>query len=54
MSDYVTVRLPKELRDLYSKLDGEIGLGYTSFAEFVKEAIRKRMEDIRQTYLGTK
>ena len=54
MSDYVTVRLPRELRDRYSKIDSEMGLGYTSFAEFVKEAIRRRMEELLQTYPSTK
>lgn len=51
MSDeYITVRIPESLRDLVEKKNEEIGLGYTSFAEFVKEAIRKRLEDLIATY----
>jgi len=48
--DYVTVRVPSSLRDLYERLNENYGLGYTSFAEFVKEAMRKRFEDIENTY----
>lgn len=50
----MTVRVPRELRELYEQLDSKLGLGYTSFAEFVKEAIRKRIEDVRLSYLKTK
>ena len=48
--DYVTVRVPESLRVLFEKTDKELGLGYTSFAEFVKEAIRRRIEEIKTIY----
>jgi len=51
MSDeYVTVRVPGSLRENFEKYNQEIGLGYTSFAEFVKDSIRKRLEEIIKTY----
>ena len=48
--NYVTVRVPESMRELYRKIDKEYGLGYTSFAEFVKEAIRLRAEEIIDIY----
>ena len=48
--NYVTVRVPESLRVLFEKTDKELGLGYTSFAEFVKEAIRRRVEEIRTAH----
>ena len=48
--DYVTVRVPESLRTLFAKTNKELELGYTSFAEFVKESIRRRVEEIRLAY----
>jgi len=44
--DYVTVRLPESLRTSNEKTDKELNLGYTPFADFVKEAIRRRVRKI--------
>ena len=48
--DYITVRVPESMRKLFQKIDKEYGLGYTSFAEFVKEAIRLRAEELIDIY----
>lgn len=48
--EYVTVRVPESLRKLFENTNEDIGLGYTSFAEFVKDAIRKRIEDLKASY----
>jgi len=48
MSDnnYVTVRLPKEL---VKEVDNQVGTrGYKSRAEFVKEAIRTKLDEIKR------
>ena len=50
MPDYVTVRIPSSLRELFEQTNENLKLGYTSFAEFVKEAIRKRLEEIHNSY----
>lgn len=50
MDDYVTVRIPESLKLLYEKNQEELDLGYRSFAEFVKEAVRKRLEEIKDVY----
>ena len=47
---WVCFRVPESLRVLFEKMDKELGLGYTSFAEFVKEAIRRRFEEIETSY----
>jgi len=44
-SKFIGLRLPKSLRKLYEKTDEEIGLGYTDLQEFVKDAVRKRLEE---------
>lgn len=53
MSEYTTVRLPKELTDEIDKIvEGKAkvkGKGYKSRAEFVKEACRKRIEELSKT-----
>ena len=43
-------RVPESLRTLFEKTNKELELGYTSFAEFVKESIRRRVEEIRLAY----
>ena len=50
MRDYTTVRVPSSLRELFEHTNQDLNLGYTSFAEFVKEAIRNRVEEIMRTY----
>lgn len=49
MSTYTTVSLPRALhRHLTSFLERNPELGYGSIAEFAKEAIRLRVEDMRE------
>jgi hypothetical protein len=44
--DYTTVRLPKELMDEIDSIIKRGIRGYKSRAEFIKEAIRKRFEEL--------
>ncbi len=49
MSPYTPVSLPKDLhRHLTSFLEHNPELGYGSIAEFAKEAIRLRVEEMRE------
>lgn len=43
MSDYVGVRLPKELMDLVDEVIKSRRYGYRSRAEFVAEAVRDKL-----------
>jgi hypothetical protein len=60
MSGYSNISIPtglrKEIEKLIEDLENEgIDLGYRTVPEFIKEAIRKRVEDLRQIYfLGEK
>lgn len=45
--EYSTVKLPNELIAEIEKIL-EMGLGYTSRADFVKESVRIRIQEIRQ------
>ena len=47
---WVCFRVPESLRTLFEKTNKELELSYTSFAEFVKESIRRRVEEIRLAY----
>ncbi len=44
--DYVGVRLPKELIAEVDRLVNRRALGFRSRAEFIADAIRRRLEDI--------
>jgi len=46
MPDYVNVKLPDSFRDQFEDLNKKHSLGYSSFAEFIKDALRRRFEDI--------
>lgn len=45
--DYTTVRLPKELMDEIDQIIKRGVRGYKSRSEFIKEAIRKRFEELQ-------
>ena len=45
--DYTTVRLPKEIMDEIDQIIKRGIRGYKSRAEFIKEAIRKRFEELQ-------
>ena len=47
---FVGLRIRKDLRKLFQKTNDEIGLGYHSFQEFVREAVRRRLEQIRLAF----
>jgi len=49
MTNYATVRLPKELVDQIDAFLERQSLGYTSRAELVKDAVRSFLEKMRQT-----
>ena len=44
--EYTTVRLPKEIMDEIDQIIKRGIRGYKSRAEFIKEAIRKRFEEL--------
>ena len=44
--DYTTVRLPKEIMDEIDQIIKRGTRGYKSRSEFIKEAIRKRLEEL--------
>ncbi len=46
---YVNIKVPEELADEVDKILKERKLGYRSRAEFVVEATRQRLMDIRTT-----
>ena len=48
MTNYSTVRLPKELIDQIDHFLQRQNLGYTSRAEVVKDAVRSFLEKTRQ------
>jgi len=50
MVDYVVTKLPRELKTRFQELNAKYGLGYTAFAEFVKDAMRRRFEEIEAAY----
>jgi Arc/MetJ-type ribon-helix-helix transcriptional regulator len=50
--EYVTVRLPKELMDEVDEMIRNGVRGYKSRAEFIKEAIRKRCEELAANALA--
>ena len=49
--DYTTVRLPKELMEEIDEIIRRGIRGYKSRAEFIKEAIRKRFEELKTAQL---
>ena len=48
MTNYITVRLPKELVDQIDAFLERQNLGYTSRAELVKDAVRSFLTKMRQ------
>jgi len=46
--EFINVGLPKELIKEIDKVMKEANLGYRSRAEFVKESVRKRVEELRK------
>ena len=50
MVEYATVKIPTSFRDRFVTMNEKYDLGYASLAEFVKEAMRKRFEEIEASY----
>ena len=50
MVEYTTVKIPVSFRDRFDKLNKEHDLGYSSFAEIIKECLRARYEEIENIY----
>jgi len=46
---YITVRIPKELANEIDELMKTLARGYTSRAEFIKEAVRQKIERVMET-----
>lgn len=46
MVEYVSVKIPVSFRDRFEKLNKEHDLGYSSFAEIIKECLRRRYEEV--------
>ena len=54
MLEYVNVKVPVELRKRFEDLNKRYDLGYASFAEIIKESLRKRFEEIEASYSRVK
>ena len=50
MTSYKVVKVPEDLKHKFERLNKERHLGYTTFTEFVKDALRRRFEEIISTY----
>lgn len=50
MTEYSTVRLPKQLMDQIDNFLEHQRLGYVSRAELVKDAVRSFLAKVNQTY----
>ena len=50
MVSYSVVKVPEDLKQRFERLNKERHLGYTTFTEFVKDALRRRFEEIISTY----
>ncbi len=50
MVEYINVKLPIIFRSRFETVNEKYNLGYASLAEFVKEAMRKRFEEIEASY----
>lgn len=48
MNDYTSVQIPRKLADSIDKTIEQSGMGYRSRAEFVIDAIRRRIEEMRR------
>ena len=46
--DYYSISIPRSMRDeIESIMEERKGLGYKSIAEFVKDAVRRRIEELK-------
>ena len=52
MVEYSSVKIPVSFKERFERMNEEYDLGYASLAEFVKESMRKRFEEIRATHQG--
>lgn len=50
MVEYFNTKLPVSFRKRFESLNKKYDLGYTSVAEFIKDSMRKRFEEIENTY----
>ena len=50
MVEYASVKIPTSFRNRFDTMNEKYDLGYASLAEFVKEAMRKRFEEIEASY----
>lgn len=52
MVSYSVVKVPEDLKRRFERLNKERHLGYTTFTEFVKDALRRRFEEVISAYDG--
>ncbi len=50
MTDYAVVKAPLEFREKFERLNKEYALGYDSFTEFARDAMRRRFEEIESLH----
>jgi metal-responsive CopG/Arc/MetJ family transcriptional regulator len=48
MTKYINIKVPEELADMIDEVIKKHTFGFRSRGEFVNEAIRKRLEDIKK------
>jgi len=50
MTKYSIVKIPTEFKEHFEQLNNAHKRGYSSYAEFVKDSLRRRFEEIRSSY----
>ena len=50
MTEYSIVKIPTDFKERFEGLNNAHRLGYSSYAEFVKDAMRRRFEEIEASY----
>lgn len=52
MTDYAIVKVSPEFKERFENLNKEFNLGYGSFTEFARDAMRRRFEELKEIYGG--
>jgi len=50
MTEYASVKIPTSFRDRFGAMNEKYNLGYASLAEFIKDSMRRRFEEIRSSH----
>ncbi|MFX1369704.1 MAG: hypothetical protein ACFFAY_14000 [Promethearchaeota archaeon] len=50
MSRRLSVKIPKDYKIKFERKNREYDLGYSSFAEFIKDCMRRRFEEVEAAH----